>query len=37
MHLTDVAIRRAEPREKACRMVEGRGIYFWVTPSSGKL
>ena len=37
MALTDAAIRRAEPRDKAYRMVEGRGMYLWVTPSGGKL
>jgi hypothetical protein len=35
--LTDIAIKKAKPREKAYSMADGGGLYLWVTPPGGKL
>lgn len=37
MALTDTAIRKASPREKAVRLFDERGLYLEVAPSGGKL
>ena len=34
--LTDVMIRRAEPREKAYKLTDGRGLFLFVTPKGAK-
>lgn len=36
MPLTDVAIRKAAPREKPYRLADGGGMYLEVSPSGGK-
>jgi len=35
--LTDVAIRKAKPAEKAVKLSDGGGLYLEVSPSGGKL
>lgn len=35
--LNDLAVRKAEPREKPYKMTDGGGLYLLVTPSGGKL
>ena len=37
MALTDIAIKKAKPREKAYSMADGGGLYLWVTRPGGKL
>lgn len=36
MPLTDVAVRKASPREKAYRLADSGGMYLEVSPSGGK-
>ena len=37
MKLTDVAIRKAQPKTKAYKLVDGQGLFLLITPSGGKL
>lgn len=37
MALTDVAVRKAKPSQKAYRIADGLGMYLLVTPAGGKL
>ncbi|WP_420238721.1 tyrosine-type recombinase/integrase [Telmatobacter bradus] len=37
MALTDTAIRKATPTEKAYKISDGRGLFLLVTPAGGKL
>jgi integrase len=37
MALTDVAIRKAKPRDKPYRLTDGGGLHLFVTPAGGKL
>lgn len=37
MPITDAAIRKAKPQEKAFRLFDGGGLYLEVAPSGGKL
>ncbi len=36
MALTDVAIRRARPKEKPYRVADAQGLYLLVNPRGGK-
>lgn len=36
MRLTDVAIRKAKPRDKAYKLTDGKGLFLWVQPSGSK-
>ncbi|SFU26481.1 tyrosine-type recombinase/integrase [Paraburkholderia aspalathi] len=36
MPLTDIAVRRAAPRERAYRVTDGGGMYLEIAPSGGK-
>lgn len=36
MPLTDIAVRKATPREKPYRLADGGGMYLEVAPSGGK-
>jgi integrase len=35
--LTDIAIRKAKPRERLVKLSDGGGLQFWITPFGGKL
>src|SRR5262245_43267860 len=35
--LTDVAIRKARPRERLAKLSDGGGLQLWITPTGGKL
>lgn len=35
--LTAVHVKQAKPKEKAYRLVDGGGLYLWVTPAGGKI
>jgi integrase len=35
--LTDIAIRKAKPRERVVKLSDAGGLQFWITPSGGKL
>ena len=37
MPLTDLAVRKAAPRDKAYRLSDSHGLYLQITPSGGKL
>ena len=37
MALTDIAIKKTKPREKAYALTDGSGLYLWLTPAGGKL
>ncbi len=37
MGLSDIAIKKAKPSNKAYRMSDSGGLYLWVTPSGGRL
>lgn len=37
MPLTDLAIRKAKPADKAYRLTDGGGLHLFVTPAGGKL
>ena len=37
MVLTDVAVRRAKPRDKDYKLADGGGLYLLVTPAGGRL
>ncbi|MFA5969218.1 MAG: Arm DNA-binding domain-containing protein [Sphingomonas sp.] len=37
MALSDMAIRKAKPREKPYKLADGGGLYLQVQPSGGKL
>lgn len=36
MALTDVAVRKAQPKEKQFKMTDGEGLYLLITPAGGK-
>ena len=37
MPLTDVKVRNADPKQKAYRIADSKGLHLFVTPSGGKL
>lgn len=37
MKLTDTAIKKAQPREKAYKMTDGEGMFLLVSPNGSKL
>ena len=37
MPLSDTAIRKIKPKDKAYKISDERGLYLLVTPSGGKL
>jgi len=37
MSLTDVRVRNANPKQKAYRIADAKGLHLFVTPSGGKL
>ncbi len=37
MALTDMAVRKAKPKDTAYRLSDGGGLYLWMTPAGGKL
>ena len=37
MATTDIAIKRAKPKEKPYKLTDGKGLYCLVTPAGGKL
>lgn len=37
MPLTDIAVRRAQPREREYKLADSGGLYLLVTPSGGRL
>src|ERR1700682_6610336 len=37
MPLTDVKVRNADPKQKAYRIPDAKGLHLFVTPSGGKL
>jgi hypothetical protein len=37
MGLTDLAIRRAKPRERAFKVYDEKGLYLLVSPTGAKL
>jgi integrase len=36
MGLTDVAIKKAKPKDKSYKLSDGGGMYLWITPSGGR-
>jgi hypothetical protein len=36
MRLTDIAIRKAKPKDKIYTLTDGDGMYLEVTPNGGK-
>ena len=36
MHLTDLAIRNAKPKDRAYKLSDGGGLFLWVQPNSSK-
>jgi len=35
--LTDIQVNKAKPRDKIYKLTDGGGLYFFISPTGGKL